>query len=74
LALFNLLQYPLALFPRVIHNTVVARTAVQRIQRFLQGEEIRMLAVQAAQPAVTPLTFITTASALIFLCCASFIL
>ncbi|CAG8473230.1 8866_t:CDS:10 [Racocetra persica] len=45
LALFNLLQFPLALFPIVIASIVEAAVAIGRIRKFLSAEELNPNAI-----------------------------
>ncbi|CAG8520388.1 12933_t:CDS:10 [Funneliformis mosseae] len=45
LALFNILQFPLAVFPNVIASGVEARVSSKRLEKFLQAEELDPKAV-----------------------------
>ncbi|CAF3640789.1 unnamed protein product [Rotaria sordida] len=45
LALFNLLRFPLVVFPTVVNSIIEARVSNKRIQKFLNNEEIDEYAV-----------------------------
>jgi ATP-binding cassette subfamily C (CFTR/MRP) protein 1 len=49
LALFNILQFPLSMFPSVITSTVEASVSLNRIQRFLLEEETDPRAIVRVQ-------------------------
>jgi ATP-binding cassette subfamily C (CFTR/MRP) protein 1 len=49
LALFNLMRFPIVMLPTQIMNMVAARVALQRLQKFMDAEE--MEALPAPSPA-----------------------
>jgi len=46
LALFNILRFPLVMFPMTINNVIEASVALQRIQEFLEAPELHKSAVR----------------------------
>ena len=55
LALFNLLQFPLNVFPSVISSIIDASVSFTRLYNFLRSEELDPLAVQR-EDVLTPMT------------------
>lgn len=58
LALFQMLRFPMSMFPTVVTSLVEARVSVQRLQSFLDAEEV-------SPPLRTALDPVTDASALV---------
>lgn len=45
LALFNLLSFPLAVVPMVISNTIEAQVSIERLHKYLHGQELQKDAI-----------------------------